>query len=351
MGGIRMTKSIIGFGIVGCGTIANWHAKAIAQVQDAKLIAVADNFFHIAEEFGKKYDARACQTYEMLLDQKDVDVICICTPSGLHAPYAVMAAKSGKHVVVEKPMALDLIGADEIIRACDDNRVKMEVISQLRFTFAIKKLKEAVGKGLLGKIVTGDIYMKYYRSQEYYDTGGWRGTWKMDGGGALMNQGIHGVDLLQYVMGSVKKVTAVTKTLARDIEVEDTAAALLEYENGAIGVIQAATSVYPGYPRRLEICGTLGSIVLEEDSILKWDIKDQKLPSDIELGRTTTGAASDPKAFGVEGHVLQISDMVQAIKNDRETLVGPCEGRKPIEIITAVYESSISGAPVFLKTT
>ncbi len=346
-----MTGSFIGFGIVGCGTIANWHAKAITQVQDATLIAVADNFPHIAEEFGRKYDARTCQTYDMLLDQKDVDVICICTPSGLHAPYAVMAARAGKHVVVEKPMALDLEGADEIIRACDDNRVKMEVISQLRFTAAINKLKDAMDKGLLGKIVSGDIYMKYYRSQEYYDTGGWRGTWKMDGGGALMNQGIHGVDLLQYVMGPVRKVTAVTKTLARDIEVEDTAAALLEYENGAIGVIQAATSVYPGYPRRLEICGTLGSIILEEDSILKWDIKDRPLPEDVELGSTGTGAASDPRAFGVEGHILQIKDIVQAIKTDKDTLIDPREGKKPIEIITAVYESSMSGAPVFLKTT
>jgi predicted dehydrogenase len=170
----------------------------------------------------------------------------------------------------------------------------------------------------------------------------------MDGGGALMNQGIHGIDLLQYIMGPVRSVFACTKTLARRIEVEDTASALLEFENSAIGVIQGTTSVYPGSPRRFEINGDKGTIILEEDSIVQWSIEGEDVPEDIEIGRTAMGAASNPAAFGIEGHVLQIRDMIEAIKSGRRPLVDQYEGKKPVEIIKAIYESSRTGKPVNL---
>ena len=283
------------------------------------------------------------------ITDEDIDVVSICTPSGLHAPLAIQVANAGKHIITEKPMAINLREADEMIRACEDNKVKMAVISQLRFTDAVIRLKDAVNKGLLGKLISGDIYMKFYRSQEYYDKGGWRGTWKMDGGGALMNQGIHGIDLLQYVMGDVKSVFAHTKTLARNIEVEDTAVAVLEFENGALGVIQGTTSIYPGSPRRLEINGDKGTIALEEDCITAWDIQGQEKDPEIVFGRTTSGASSNPTAFGIEGHIKQIGDMVDAIKNDKKPLVDQYEGRKPVQIITAIYESSKTGKIVYLK--
>ncbi len=343
-----MDKKEIGFGIIGCGMISDWHAGAIAKIQGARLIGVTDINEKSRNAFSAKYHTEAVNTVEDLLARPDIDVICICTPSGLHAPFAVQAANAGKHIIVEKPMAINLKEADEIINACEANGVKVAVISQLRFSQAVCKLKGAVEKGLLGTLVTGDIYMKFYRSQEYYNKGGWRGTWKMDGGGALMNQGIHGIDLLQYVMGPVKSVYARTKTLARKIEVEDTAIAVLEFKNGALGVIEGTTSIYPGLPRRLEVNGDKGTIVLEEDSIINWAIEGQQIPDDIKLERTTSGASSNPADFSTEGHVMQISDMVEAIRNGRKPLVDQYEGRKPIEIIMAIYQSSRTGMPVEL---
>lgn len=343
-----MSKEI-GFGIIGCGTISNWHAGAISEIQGARLVGVTDVSKDSREAFAEKWKVKAYESLDELLKDKEIEVVCICTPSGLHAPIAIQAANAGKHVITEKPMAINLKEADEMIATCEKNNVKMAVISQLRFTDAVIKLRDAVKKGMLGKLVSGDIYMKFYRSQEYYDKGGWRGTWKMDGGGALMNQGIHGIDLLQYVMGDVKSVFGHAKTLARDIEVEDTASAVLEFENGALGVIQGTTSIYPGTPRRLEINGDKGTIALEEDSIIVWDILGQEKDPDIVLERTKSGTASNPTAFGIEGHIKQIGDMVEAIKHNKKPLVDQYEGRKPVQIITAIYESSRTGKIVYLK--
>lgn len=338
-----MKDKNLGFGIIGCGMIANWHAGAIKNIEGTKLIGATDVAETSRAAFAEKYNIKVFSSVEELLSYNDIDVVCICTPSGLHAPLSIQAANAGKHIIVEKPMAINLKETDDIINACETNNVKLTVISQLRFTKAISRLKEAVDEGMLGKIISGDIYMKFYRSPEYYGTGGWRGTWKMDGGGALMNQGIHGIDLLQYIMGPVKSVFAHTRTLARDIEVEDTAAALIDFENGALGVIQGTTSIYPGSPRRMEINGDKGTIVLEEDSIVSWSIEGKETPSDIKLGRATNDSSIDPEAFSLDGHVLQISDMVEAIKNGRSPVVDCYEGRKPIEIIMAIYESSKTG--------
>ena len=343
-----MNTGKIRFGIIGCGMIAGWHANAIKAIEGAELSGIADNRVEYAAGFSEKYGGKVFESPERLAASSDIDVICVCTPSGLHAPQAIMAANAGKYVITEKPMALNLEEADQVIKAVETNGVKMAVISQLRFSPAVKKLKEAVDGGLLGKIVVGDIYMKFYRSQEYYNKGGWRGTKAMDGGGALMNQGIHGVDLLRYIMGPVKTVFARTGTLARRIEVEDTAAAVLEYENGALGVIQATTSIYPGYPRRMEISGDKGTIILEEDSIVRWDVEGKPVPEDITLEHTTNGSASDPAALGIEGHILQIRDMADAIRSGRKPMVDAYEGRKPIEVIAAVYESAKTGKPVEL---
>ncbi len=344
-----MNRQETGFGIIGCGSIANWHAGAIARIAGTRLVAVTDLSEKSRSDFARKYAVEPAESVEKLLSRADVDIVCICTPSGLHAPLAVQALAAGKHVIVEKPMALSLPEADAVIRASEQNQVKVAVISQLRFTPAMVKLKEAVDRGLLGRLVTGDIYMKFYRSPDYYQAGGWRGTWKMDGGGALMNQGIHGVDLLRYVMGPVRSIHGYARTLARPIEVEDTAVAALEFQNGALGIIEATTSIYPGRPRRLEISGDRGTIILEEDSIIAWDIAGLPLPADVTLGRTLSGAANDPTAMSLDGHVLQISDMVEAVRNGREPLVNARAGRLPVEIILAIYESSRTGKQIYLE--
>jgi UDP-N-acetyl-2-amino-2-deoxyglucuronate dehydrogenase len=341
-----MNRGTIGFGIVGCGMISSWHADAILKIQGARLIGITDVNEKAVADFANKYHVKAFSSIDELLKNDEVNVVCICTPSGLHAPLAIKAASAGKHVIVEKPMAINRNEAEEVVRACETNGVKLAVISQLRFTDAVSKLKNAVDKGMLGRLVSGDIYMKYHRSQEYYDKGGWRGTWKMDGGGALLNQGIHGVDLLQYIMGPVKSVFAYTRTLTRKIEVEDTAAAVLEFRSGALGVIQATTSTYPGSPRKLEICGDRGTIALEEDNIVNWVIEGQESLNREITVRTTSSAFMDPKSISIEGHVRQIGDMVNAIQLDRRPLVDEYEGKKTVEIIMAIYESSKSGKQV-----
>ncbi len=338
----------IRFGIVGCGAIGHWHAKALQSLPDAVLVGAADGVPARAVEFGTTYGVRAFATPEALFASPDVDVACICTPSGLHAPLAIQALEAGKHVVVEKPMALTLVDADRVLEAGRRNGRLIAVISQLRFSPAVRRLKEAVDQGRLGRLVMADLVMEYHRTQEYYDLGGWRGTWAMDGGGALMNQGIHGIDLLQYVMGPVKSVSARIATLVRRIEVEDTAAVVVEFENGALATVQATTSVYPGYPRRLGIHGDRGSIVLEEDTLVAWDLLDPGEGPAPVLGHTQSKASSDPGAVGTEGHIRQLGDFADAVRTGGRPLVDGVEGRKAVEIILAAYESSKEGRPVLL---
>ncbi len=306
----------LGFAISGCGMIADYHARAILGLDQARLIAAADPNEAARQAFAARYRVPALADLASLLENPAVDVISICTPSGLHARQAIQAAQAGKHIVVEKPMALNLPEADAIIAACRAAGVKLTVISQLRFTDAVRQSRAALAAGRLGRLVSGDVYMKYHRSEEYYRQGGWRGTWQMDGGGALINQGIHGVDLLLHLMGPVRSVYATSATLAHPIAVEDTLAAVLEFQNGALGVIQATTSVWPGSARRLEINGTQGSIRLEEDRITGWELSGQKQSKLAKQPDPLPGTASDPAAFDSQGHRLQLQDMIRAILAD-----------------------------------
>ena len=340
---------IIKFGIIGCGVISNWHAQAIAEIDGAELVGVTDVYEPARTAFAEKYSVKAYDSVEALLADPEIDAVSICTPSGLHAPLAISCANAGKSVVVEKPMALTKKEIDDILEACEKNHVKMSVISQLRFSKPVQALKKAVDDGVLGKIMVADLSMKFYRSQEYYDKGGWRGTWKMDGGGALMNQGIHGIDILQYVMGPVKSVSAFARTLTRKIEVEDTAVAILEFANGALGQIVATTSVFPGSLRRLEVCGDKGTIEMLEDSIVCWEAEGSQPPADIHIGRENDNdTSSDPTNFSIQGHIRQLSDIVDAIREDRLPIVNQFDGKKPVEIILAIYESSKTGKTVEL---
>jgi len=343
-----MGKKDLGFGIVGCGVISDWHAKSVATISGAYLVGATDVNFPNCEKFCSEHGVSPFRSLEEMLSCSEIDVVSICVPSGLHATIAIAAANAGKHIIVEKPMALNLRDADAIIAACEDNDVKIAVISQIRFSKAINVLKSAVENGDLGKIVTGDVFMKFFRSPEYYASANWRGTYKMDGGGALMNQGIHGIDGLTYVMGDIKSVFAFSKTLVHDIEVEDTCSAVLEYKNGAIGIIQGTTSVYPGYPRIIEISGTRGTIALQEDTIVKWDTENKEMPDGITIGTTKASGASDPKAISMDGHIMQIHDMIEAIRENRRPKVDAYEGRRPIKIITAIYESQKRGTVINL---
>ena len=340
------------FGIIGCGVIAPWHAISISRVEGARLVAVCDCIREKAEKLAADWGKpKVYVGYHDLLADPDVDAVCICTPSGMHADMGVDAAQAGKHVLAEKPIDIDLARIDRMIAACRQAEVKLAVIFQRRTSPVWNKVREAVHSGRLGRMVLGDAYLKYYRSQEYYDSGDWRGTWALDGGGALMNQGVHCVDVLQWIMGPVEHVFAYADHLVRRIEVEDTAVAALRFASGAFGVIEGTTSVSPGMDHRLEFHGEHGTIRVDGEKIVAWDVpgdepaKEQGTGGvDIKIGT----AASDPTAIGTEGHQAQVEDLVRSIRGDRDPLVTGEEARKAVEVILAIYRSARTGSAVAL---
>lgn len=333
-----------GFGIIGCGVISNWHASVIAEIENAELIGVYDQCQDRLMEFCNKYSCRAFDTLEDLLANKEIDVVCVCTPSGVHAPLVIAAANAGKNIVVEKPMAITKEQLAGIVEAVERSHVQLTSIAQRRFSEGVQKVKRAIDNGELGRLLVGDVYMKYYRSPEYYASAGWRGTWEMDGGGALMNQGIHGIDTLQYLMGPIKSVSAVCKTLDRDIEVEDAAVSAVEYENGAIGTITGFTCVTPGYPCRIEISGTKGTIAMVDDRIVRWDVDGKEITESTDKSESNT--FKDPTAFSLEGHRKQFEDFLEALDKEKTPLINVYEGKRPVDVILSIYESSATGKKV-----
>lgn len=333
------------FGLIGCGVISKWYVSAMEALKDAQLVAACDKDAQRVTAFCEENGGLMAYTsYEALL-LSDIDTVCICTPSGLHAPLAMEALAAGKHVICEKPIGITRAQLDAIEHSCKAHNRQFCAISQLYFSDDFQKARAAVEAGRLGQLILGDISMKYFRTKEYYRSGGWRGTLAMDGGGALMNQGIHGIGLLRYLMGPVKSVTALSRTLLHEIETEDTAVAILEFQNGALGRIVATTSVQPGYPRVLSVHGTTGTIALTEGKISRWKIPGEEvLP--VALG--DAGAAQNPEGFSPLLHRRQIRDFIDAVAEGRSPLLGVAEGRWPVDIILAIYESSKTGKRVYL---
>lgn len=345
----------IGFGIIGTGTIAKFHALAIGAIPHAHVAGCFNHTPDKANAFAGEHGGRACTSLDDLLALPDLQVVTICTPSGAHLEPAIAAAKAGKHVIVEKPLEITLDRCDEIIRTCDEMGVRLATIFPSRFSPANLALKQAIEQGRFGRLTLGDTYVKWWRSQEYYDSGGWRGTWQLDGGGAFMNQAIHNVDLLSWLMGDVTDVCGMTATLAHErIEVEDVGSAVVKFASGAIGTLQASTSVYPGLLKRTEIHGTTGSAIVEQDHILLWEFAEKRSEdADIlaTLGKSseTSGGAADPKAISFAGHQRQFEDFLKALASGSEPVVDGREGRKSVEIILAIYESSRTGRRVSLQ--
>ncbi|MFH1006302.1 MAG: Gfo/Idh/MocA family oxidoreductase [Candidatus Latescibacterota bacterium] len=350
-----MRDGKLGYGIVGCGVIGPWHAESVAHCSDAELVAVCDIDEEKGRAFAEKYGNVAFhREYKELLAREDVDVISVCTPSGAHAEVMIAAAEAGVHVLCEKPIEIQLDRVQAMIRAAKEHHVKLGCIFQRRTYEVSKKVREAVMRGDLGKMVLADAYLKYYRSQEYYNSAGWRGTWALDGGGALMNQGVHGVDLLMWLMGDdpIVSVTAKADHLVRDIEVEDTSVALITFESGAYGVIEGTTSVNPGEETKITLHGKLGTIILDEGKIGRWATTtgedDRAQEQEIEVAEEKGGGTGDPKAISISGHIALVNDMVQAIKEDREPMVTPESARKSVALILAIYESARTGKEVRL---
>ncbi len=340
-----------GFGIVGAGVIAAMHADAIATLPGARLVAVTDVAAGAAAAFAAARGCAAEPDLDALLGRDDVDVVCVCVPSGLHAEVGVRAAKAGKHLVVEKPIDVTLEAADRLIEAARTAGVALTVISQHRFDPGLTELNRLLGEGVLGRLVLGEASTKWYRTQAYYDSAGWRGTWAMDGG-SLMNQGVHYVDLLRWCMGPVTEVTAVCTTQAHQIEAEDTALAIVRFGSGAVGTILSSTAACPGFPQRLEITGTEGTVIIEDGQMVRRAFgagaRADGDDSDEDGDGRRLGTASDPAVLDVSGHAAQITDLLAAIDEGREPAVDGQAGRDALQIVCAVYESARSGRTVTL---
>jgi predicted dehydrogenase len=347
----------LGFAIIGCGMIARFHVRAIQEIPNARVAALVSRSQDSAQKLITETNLAAVPvfaTVEEAVRAPGVDAVIITTPSGAHREPAMVAASAGKHVVVEKPLEITGLRCQDIINACDHTKVKLCTIFPSRFGDANVTLKDAVNAGRFGRLTLGETTCKWWRTQAYYDEGGWKGTQALDGGGAMMNQAIHNVDLLLWMMGDATHVSGFTATLAHErIEVEDTAVAVIRFQSGALGVIQATTSVHPGYPKTIAVHGDRGSAVIEQDDVIRWDFATATDADKLIRDRFATkvgasGGSADPKAISHEGHRRQLADFVDAIHNNRTPKVDGREGKKAVDLICAIYESARTGKTIAL---
>ncbi len=340
------------FGIVGAGMIAEFHAKAIEAMEGAEVAAIYSRRLQPADAFAAQHDCVSYTDYEAFLRHEGLDIVTICTPSGAHLEPVEAAAKAGKHIICEKPLEVTTERVDRMIDVCDRHGVMLAGIFPRRFNEATHLLKCEIDAGRFGTINMADAYVKWWRTQAYYDSGAWRGTWALDGGGALMNQSIHTIDLLLYVMGDVKTVRAETRLVAHEgIEVEDTAIAMLEFESGAMGVIQGSTACWSadGHPAEVQITGSEGSVFMTDDKFRVWEFlnptdKDAAIRKDFGLGAQVAGAgAADPSAIDFKWHQKNFEDAIQALEEKRAPAIDGQEGRRSIALINAIYRSAANG--------
>lgn len=328
-----------GIGLVGIGMIAGVQAEAIKRLSTTRLVAVCTRDARRAKEFAAQYGVTPYTDYQKFLAHPELDLVSVCTPSGTHADLGIEAAAAGRHVLVEKPIEVNLARADALIEACDRHGVKLGVIFQSRFLPSVQAIREAVEGGRLGRLMLADAFVKWFREPQYYAPGSWHGTLALDGGGALINQAIHTVDLLRWIVGPVERVGAFKGALRYPhLEGEDTLVASLRFANGALGMIEAATSAKPGFKRRLELSGERGTIILEGDSIATWAV-DGEEPPPLVSEQLTDGSAN-PAAISCEGHRRQIAEMVEAIAADRPPLLDGREGRKSLQLVEAIYAAA-----------
>ncbi len=336
--------STLRFGIIGCGRVAPRHAESLEQLEHAELMAVADKRESRAQNFQNKYNVQPYTDYHEMISRADLDVITICTPSGLHAQMALDVIKAGKHVIVEKPIALSTADADTMIKAAEDAGVKLCVILQNRFNPPMQDIYKVVKSGKIGKLLLGNATVRWYRPQSYYEDD-WHGTWAMDGG-ALMNQSIHHIDALQWLMGEVDTVYAMTGTLAHDMEAEDVGVAVLRFKNGALGGIEGSTVTYPqNLEGSVAIFGERGSLKVGGTALNRkviWKI-DGTLENEKEI---VTGDLVDPPSVYGYSHKKVIADMIDAIRNDRQPATHGAEGRKSLAVVEAIYRSAREGKQI-----
>ena len=344
----------LGFALVGTGMIAGYHAQAITQTPGARLVGVVSRSPEKGRAFATQHHIPVITTtVEEMVARSDVQVVNVTTPSGAHLEPALAAIRAGRHVVIEKPVETTPARVDQITAAADQAGVKVAAIFQGRFGTGAQTVKAAVTAGRLGRLVLASAYVKWHRTGEYYKTP-WKGTWDLDGGGALMNQAIHGVDLLQWFAGLPAEVFGqFTRRVHTGIQADDTTVATLKYPDGALGTIEASTALWPGWSRRIELCGEHGSICLEDDHIARWDFV-KSVPGDDVIRHAKRddalgSGAGVPGGISLAGHLRQIGDLVAAVRDNRPPAIDGREGRKAVALVHAIYESAKSGQSVRLS--
>lgn len=333
-------------GILGGGGISETHARAAREIPGVEITAVYGQNTDRAARLAEQHGAEAYRDLDKFFRRGGMDVVLIGSPSGVHAEQGIQAAKHGLHVLVEKPLDVNTERCDRLIQACESAGVKLGVFFQGRTAPEIAWLKRQVDGGALGEVFLATGQVKWYRPPEYYAGSRWRGTWALDGGGALMNQGIHTLDLLLWFLGDVERVSARTRTALHPIEVEDTVVALLEFESGAVATLEASTAAYPGFPRRIELSGSRGTVVVEHDRVVSADL--QEAPAEPLPGEAADSNASASSAVvsDVRGHRKVLEDFLSAIKTGARPMCDGREGRRSVAVVEAIYESARAGTPV-----
>jgi len=339
-------------GVVGCGVIADIHAQAIMESQNTKLVSAFSRSEKNASLFGEKYKIKWDTNWEQFISDPEIDAVSICTPSGNHLDYGEKAARARKHVIVEKPIEVTLERAQRLINVCKDEDVQLAVIFQSRFMPHIQNFKRQLDNNIIGKVFMGDAYIKWFRSQEYYDSGVWRGTMKLDGGGALINQSIHTIDLLQWIMGGVESLYGQIGTFTHErLEGEDNAVATLRFKSGAVGVIEGSTSIQPSQSRRIELHGENGTATIDDNSV-EIQLADSEVEKENNIRKNDKvgmGSSSALAGFSIDPHKDQFDEIAEAIERNEKPPVAGEESLKALAIILAIYESSKTNMPVVLE--
>jgi len=340
------------FGIIGAGLIADFHAKAIQNLGNANLVGICSSNPDKASKLAEKYNCKVFKDSAELLLSNEIEIVTIATPSGAHMEPTIEAAFRGKHVICEKPLEISLERIDKMIEAHTSAGTKLGGIFNYRYHDSFKYLKSAVDNGRFGTITFASVNVPWWRSDDYYKDS-WHGTLKLDGGGALMNQAIHMIDILQHLMGPIISLQAYTAALGHSIEVEDTAAAVLKFKNNALGVIYGSTASFPGQFRRIEITGTKGTVIQVENSFKVWQFADQTEADNEIFNRFNQieggGGVSDPGAIPYEPHARNIAAFIDAIETGKTFEINGPEARKAVEIVLAIYTSAREKKPFTFK--
>jgi UDP-N-acetyl-2-amino-2-deoxyglucuronate dehydrogenase len=336
-------------GVLGAGNISDTHARAALAIKEVELAAVYGENAGKAERLAATYGAKAYRDLEAFLRHRPMDLVAIGTPSGRHASDVIACARAGLHVLAEKPLGITTAEVDRMVEECERARMRLGVFFQDRCQPDFVRLKAFLGAGGLGRIHLATAHVKWHRPPEYYSGSRWRGTWALDGGGAVMNQGIHTLDLLLWLLGDVSRVQAITRTAVHSIQVEDTAVALLEFKGGGVGTYEATTAAFPGYRRRVEISGDRGTVVIEHDRVVAADLKPGEAPFGVSRPAGGSESAASPVVSDASPHRRVIEDFLEARHTGGRPACDGREGRRSVELVQALYESARRGAAVTLR--